>query len=134
MPGESFDIVTGTSSYKLIYKGVCVCLCGADTAVSISFRLWMDLPLSSPRHLSITRSMDTLMTLIMWRGHMAWRSVCVCVCVMYEHECLRRRVCSAVLKADCAGDEAKLLVTSLRISLLGYGDRGNMAAELGGQP
>lgn len=69
--------------------------------------------------------------------YVAWPygvALCVCVCVMYEHECLRRRVCSAVLKADCAGDEAKLLVTSLRISLLGYGDRGNMAAELGGQP
>lgn len=90
MPGESFDIVTGTSSYKLIYKGVCVCLCGADTAVSISFRLWMDLPLSSPRHLSITRSMDTLMTLIMWRGHMAWRSVCVCVCVW----CMSTNACA----------------------------------------
>lgn len=69
------------------------------------FQLCADLPLSSPRHLPITRVTETLMTLIMWRGHMARRSVCV-----------REHVCSAVLKADCTGDEAKLLVTSLRIS------------------
>lgn len=40
------------------------------------FQLCADLPLSSPRHLPITRVTETLMTLIMWRGHMARRSVC----------------------------------------------------------
>lgn len=35
-----------------------------------------------------------------------------------ERVCLRRGVCSAVLETDCAGDEAKLLLTSLRIAPL----------------
>lgn len=58
--------------------GVLLSACVAVTPSLSFFRLWMDLPLSAPRHLSITRFTATLMTLIMWRGHMARRSVCVC--------------------------------------------------------
>lgn len=54
------------------------------------FQLCTDLPLSAPRHLPITRFTETLMTLIMWRGHMARRSVCVWARMPAPQRLLRR--------------------------------------------
>ena len=78
----------------------------------------MDLPLSAPLHLSITRVTKTLMTLIMCCGHMARLCVCVCVCRPEKQIALEMRPSSWSPPWDS--------------HCRGYTDRGNMAVGLGG--
>lgn len=101
--------------------------CETLTPLSPSFWLWMDLPLRAPRHLSIMGFTDTLMTLIMWHGHMA---PCVCVCVS-TYDCTTTPARSS-WKQIALETRPSSWSPPLESHCRGYTDRGNMAAELGG--
>ncbi|CAK6952797.1 Hypothetical predicted protein [Scomber scombrus] len=108
MAGESSHAVTDKLCYKQ-HQSASACVADQHGHLYLFDREWTCHSVhSSPVNHTFHRHIND-------PHYVAWPyGTVLCVC---EHECLCHRVCSAFLKADCTGDEAKLLVTSLRISL-----------------